>query len=166
MFSNYFRRISQYSTLRFILEVTALAFLSRFIIVLPVVIVLSIFNVNLGTPNIEVLNIEAQFWHTVFVAVIIAPFIETIIFQWFPLQIFKLFRIPGFIAIIITTYIFAYAHLNDGLINFIGMLPIGLLFVWAFYVRKKRSLINAFFSVFAIHSFTNLLATFIYLISN
>ncbi len=166
MFSNYFRRISQYSTFRFIAEVTALAFISRFIIVLPVVLLLTVFHVDLGIPNIEILQIEDQFWITVFVAVIIAPLIETVIFQWFPLLIFKLLRIPGFIAIIITTYIFAYAHLDDGLINFIGMLPIGLLFVWAFYVRKKKSLIDAFFSVFLIHAFTNLLATVIYVFGN
>lgn len=164
MFSSYFLRISNYSTFRFILEVTALAFLSRFILVLPIALLLSIFSVDLGKPNIEVLEIENQFWQNVFIAVIIAPIIETIIFQWFPLTIFKLLRVPSIITLIITTYIFAYAHLDDGLINFIGMLPIGLLFVWAFYVRRRISVFNAMFTVFAIHSLTNALAVTLFIL--
>ncbi len=163
MISSYFRRIANYSTIRFILEVTALAFVSRFLIVLPVVIILSLFGVDMGSPNIERLDLENNFTETVIFAVIVAPFVETLLFQLLPLKVLKFFRVPLYMAVFFTTLIFAYVHLDDGLINFIGMIPIGSLFVWSFVVREKKSLFNAIFSVFIIHSLTNLLATVIYL---
>lgn len=166
MFSSYFQRIAKYPTFRFILEVTALAFVSRFFIVLPVAIILSVIGIDLGASNIESLNLSKNFVSEIFYAVILAPFIETLLFQWLPLKILRFLRIPLYLAIISTTLLFAYFHLDDGLINFIGMLPIGFLFVWAFVVRQKYSTRQAIFAVFMIHALTNLLATVIYLMSN
>lgn len=164
MLANYFRRISNYTTFRFILEVTALTFISRFIIVLPIVLILTTLGVDVGEANIDNLDLQNKFLETIFFAVVIAPFLETLIFQFLPLKLFKLLRIPIELSIFITTLIFAYVHLDDGLINFIGMLPIGFLFVWSFVVRDKRSTYNAIFTVFVIHALTNLLATVIYLL--
>lgn len=165
MFSSYFTRISKYPTFRFILEVTSLAFLSRFFLVLPAAVFLSAFGVDLGTVNIEKLQLDEEFIPTVMYAVVIAPFIETLVFQWIPLSVLRFIRIPVTVAIILTTLLFAYAHLEDGLINFIGMLPIGFLFVWAFIVRQRKSKWNAIFTVYVIHGLTNLFATVLYLLS-
>lgn len=166
MISSYFRGVAGYPSIRFIIEVTALAFVSRFILVLPVVILLSAIGVDVGMANIDRLDLENKFVETVFFAVIIAPLLETIIFQLLPLKLFKILRLPVNLAIFITTLIFAYAHLEDGLVNFIGMIPIGFLFVWSFVVRERKSTSNAIFTVYIIHALTNLLATAIYLLSN
>lgn len=166
MISSYFKRIANYTPVRFIIEVTSLAFVSRFFIVLPVAFILALVGFDLGSVNIETLNLTTEFWRTVLLAVIIAPFVETLIFQLVPLTFFRLIRVPSVIAIILSTFLFAYAHLDDGLINFIGMIPIGFLFVWAFTVRQKRSVKEAIFVVFMIHALTNFLATILYLLSN
>lgn len=163
MISSYFKSITQYSTLRFILEVTALAFVSRFVIVIPAALILSALGVDLGNPNIVAFNFNKDFIPLLLYICVIAPFIETLIFQWIPLTIFKWLHFNINIAIIITTLIFAYAHLYEGLINFVGMIPIGFLLVWAFSVRRNKSTWNAIFTTFAIHGLTNLTATILYL---
>ncbi len=152
-----------YSTWRFIVEITVLAFLSRFFIVFPTAIILYSLGINLGNANIEHFDFSKHIFQTLFFVTVIGPFIETILFQVIPISILKLLRFPARIILFITTLIFALAHLEDGLINFIGMLPIGFLFNWSFFVRSKKSFFEAFFVVFVIHGLTNLLAIILYI---
>lgn len=164
MLKKYFRRIETYSNVRFILEVTALAFVSRFLLTLPVAIILALIGFQLGDPNITMFDLKHDLIPVSLYLIVIAPFMETLLFQLLPIKVLDLFfpRAYYLLKIAVVTLIFAYAHLNEGLINFIGMLPIGFLFVWSFTVKQKQSVRLAVLSVFIIHALTNLLATLMY----
>ncbi len=164
--TSYFNKIQTYSSLRFIVEVTILAFLSRFIIVFPTAFILLFLGINIGSPNIDSYDFQNDIVFLLFFITIIGPLIETVIFQLIPISLLHFLRLPTWFILIVITLIFAAAHLEDGLINFIGMIPIGFLFNYAFWVRKKHSVGKAFFEVFIIHGLTNLLAILMYLITS
>ncbi len=164
MFSAYFKKLQDYPSFRFIVEVSALTLVSRYLLVVPVVILLTIFNVDTGTPNMDVYKVgQDPFWLFIDL-VLLGPLLETWLLQWLPLRVLRLIRIPETLSIWITTIVFAFLHLETGLVNFIGTLPIGYLLVWSYVVRQKKSGWKAFWIVFAIHALTNLFPFFIYVL--
>lgn len=163
MFSAYFTKLQRYSTVRFILEIAALTVISRYFIVVPVVIVLTILGVDTGTPNMDVYKVGREPVGLFFDLIIIGPFLETWLFQWLPLKLFSLLKLPEYIRIWLTTIIFALLHLDTGLVNFIGTVPIGYLLAWAYVVRQNQAK-RAFWVVFVIHALTNLFPFLIYLL--
>lgn len=165
MIIRYFKKIQNYDDLRFIIEITALAFLSRFFIALPIEIILEILGVKLGNPNIYNYNFAKDIWNIILYICVIAPFIETILFQLLPIKILEFIKTPKTLILIITTAVFSYAHYHEGLINAIGMIPMGFLFAWAYLVRQKKSWWKALLIVTLIHGLSNFIATILYLIS-
>lgn len=165
MIITYFKKIQNYDDIRFIIELTALAFLSRFFIALPVEIFLDILGVKLGNPNIYSFNFTKDIWNILLYICVIAPFIETILFQMLPIRILEFIKIPKTLILIITTAVFSYAHYHEGLINAIGMIPMGFLFAWSYLVRQKDSWWKALLIVVIIHGLSNFIATMLYLLS-
>lgn len=167
MISSYFKNLEHHKTPGFIAEVTTLAFISRFIISFPAILIVSLLGFNLGRPNIDMFEFgnQTQTIIELIYICIIGPFIETIIFQLIPIKVLQFFRINVPITIFLTTLLFAYAHLHEGLVNFVGIMPISFLLVWAFVVRQKISTKNALFSVFFIHGLTNFIAAVLYLVT-
>jgi hypothetical protein len=163
---SYFKKLSEYSPLRFILEASALTIVSRYLIVLPMLIILSIFAIDTGIPNLDIYKVDTHPLTLFLELCILGPLLETWLLQWLPLKILKIFRLNDTARIIINSLLFAYLHLDTGgIINLVGTLPIGFLLNWGFIVQqKKRGTWKAFLIIFAVHGLTNFFPFLTYLL--
>lgn len=125
-------------------------------------------GINLGQENDSILSIpkNMQFILTIF----IAPLIETVFFQYFPIvltlkTLLKVKIISSYskkhyyFAIIISSFLFALIHTFNIVYFFVAFfmgLYLGYITVISEFVREKR--VNVFISVGLIHTILNLMA--------
>jgi membrane protease YdiL (CAAX protease family) len=89
---------------------------------------------------------------------LLAPFIETLIFQFIPIEFLKRFINKDLTVIIISSLLFGVAHyfnhylIRDILLTFFS----GLVLAISYVLAKKRSDLNAFIAVSLIHLGYNL----------
>ena len=163
----YYKRCLGYSRIRFILELAFLSLAVRIIIVLIIgVLVYLQFNMNsipLGkTKDFTYLNHEYPFF--VITIGFIVPFIETFT-QWIPIVLLKKITNNYLIIIILTALLFSFFHYSYGILYAILMFPSGLALSWSFYCKYKKSLREAYFATFAIHSIHNFVSIFLIILS-
>lgn len=163
MTSSYFRRLQNRSDIRFVAEMALLTVGSRFFLAFPALLLLESVGVNTGTPNIDVYKVGQTPLALFMTLCLFSPAIETILFQWLPVKILSLFGANTFVQIFFPAIVFAFAHVDVGLINFIGNIPIGLLLTWAFVVKQRKSTWTGLWVTFAIHALSNLFPFLIYL---
>lgn len=89
-------------------------------------------------------------------SVIIAPIVETFIFQFLIIEILLLFKVKHFAIIVISGLLFAVAHFYN-LAYILAIVFPGLLFAW-YYLYLKVHKKNAFLSVTLLHACSNLFA--------
>ncbi len=123
----YLNRCAQYSTWRYMLEMTFLMFLSK----TAVFIVAAPFLVAASSPKALSTTTEQIAVHgttfLVITAVIVAPLAETFIAQLLPIELLSLCT-KSLVAINIgSTLFFSYLHYDEGLINALSMIPIGII---------------------------------------
>ncbi|MFZ5425139.1 MAG: type II CAAX prenyl endopeptidase Rce1 family protein [Patescibacteria group bacterium] len=153
----FFQNLSQKSNSKFILYLTLIAFLGK----LPVLIVSdTLFHlVGLGA-LVELLEYAQvpEITSTDFVlGVLVAPFIETIIGQWIPINLIGIFFKQDKLKIIGSALVFMLIHF-PAVTFFPAAFFVGLLFSWAWLQKRKVSLSKAFWTVTFIHALHNLLA--------
>jgi len=144
---------------RFFVRIPAFAFILLF---LAVSVVTGIITTFLPEPIIENPFTIDDKWMEIFVVLIVAPIIETLIFQSLIVELVCKFikrpRNSFYIALILSALAFALSHtysISYFVFTFIG----GLILALAYYIGRYRKE-NAFLLVFIIHSLYNL-STFI-----
>ncbi len=93
-----------------------------------------------------------------FMGLILAPFLESFLFQYLPIRLFQYFEKPYFtsIGIIISALVFAASHYYSWAYMFVTFF-VGLAFAWL-YLFGKNNFNNGFVSIVLIHAGMNALA--------
>lgn len=149
--------------LTLVLQITVFLFLSTFVI-LPMLILNPNADINhaLAFLNFNQEIITEATSHTkmapyaMFFAIIIAPLMETVIFQIFPIWIASFFTKKRYILVLTSAILFALAHVYPLLILYI--FPGGVILAWTYVLlRKKVGGFKAYFLTAIIHALFNLI---------
>ena len=104
-------------------------------------------------------NFDNQSWPDILIfGILLAPIIETIIFQvgiYHILNIIPFFRDYNNRIILIGGLIFGLSHAYN-IIYIISVIPAGMILMYAYIVRQKKN--DAFLSVYSIHLICNIIA--------
>jgi len=150
------------------LEMTCVMFLSK----LTVFLIAAPFVVAASSPKALSTTTEQIAAHgsavLIWVAVIIAPPTETILLQMFPIMVLSLFTRSIVTINLGSTLVFSYFHFDEGLINALSMLPVGIILAATFlrFQREKSGYKNYLYSIIAttaLHAIHNGIAVGLYL---
>ena len=160
LIKRYYRHSVNYSRTRFILELAFASLILKIILgFIIVIIAVSVFNkphVTFGSDSdFHYRNYEYSLLITS--VGIIIPFFETFT-QWLSIAIMKKITRNYLVIILFTAFLFASLHISYSILYAIIMIPSGLALSWSFYCKLKKSLAEAFFITFAIHSIHNMLS--------
>jgi len=127
------------------------------ILTIPIKIVFDI----IGIPDNEYGGIDFDKYgivKIVFLALILAPIVETLIFQLIPILLSQRFikNIPNIIGITISTIIFSWMHLSYSIWYAIGVIPIGFLLAKTYIIFQERKE-SSFWITTSVHSLRNLI---------
>ncbi len=161
-FKNYFNNAKHYSSVRFILEMTALVFLSKIVFS---IIIFAIFNINSDLEGVRLTEEDIKtygYFSTLILASIIAPLVETPLGQMLPIWITSKFTNKDSLKIITSAIFFSALHwpIQDIIVAF----PATIIFAWVYVTKRKISLKAAFINTALIHSLHNFIASLLYLI--
>lgn len=156
----YYRKTLEYSAIRYIAEYITLITLFKLIFVF--------IGLTIGefiSDDYSELQLEKKYEHQesnstelLIISVLIAPFIETILYHWIPIYLLKKITNNYFIVILLTGVLFASAHLSYDILYAFSMFPYGIIFSWIFYCKYKKSVWSALLYTTAIHSGVNLIS--------
>lgn len=143
------------SMLPFSLVLAAYVYVLRLVPVIIVAMVVLVTETNL--PVIDV----SWYW-----PIIIAPIVETLVFQWLPIGVaFRLTsRAP--VALWVSTVLFSIAHYDAGVLTMIIAAPAGLVLAWAFIVQRDKGVWPALLATALVHMWVNLAALGLRLVTN
>lgn len=104
---------------------------------------------------------------TFLLLVIVAPLLETIIFQFLILEFFRMLRVNPYLAISISGLAFGLVHYFNSycFFEFTAAILTGLLWAYLYVTAKERKGVSAFLLIVSIHAFENLLAFILTIIS-
>ncbi len=85
--------------------------------------------------------------------ILVAPLFETMLFQYVPIKMASLFSSRPTVLVIVSAIVFALWHSNR--IQSIGVIPGGIILSYAFVMKSRESLGNAFCVTAAIHMLHN-----------
>lgn len=155
----FFKYIHNYlqnlSTIRFIIIMVLLTF----IVLLPFAPLFYLYEKHIGQmgePSIVTGTLRIKF----IAGSVLAPILETIIFQYGVIEILsslKFFKEKNIVIAIISAALFGVSHSYSYLYIFYGFL-IGLLLAYSYLTYKKKK-ISAFWVVFWIHCIRNTIST-------
>jgi membrane protease YdiL (CAAX protease family) len=130
----------------------------NFIILIPIIDFLTYFNIS----DNEIGGIDPinwSIWELFFLVVILAPPVETLVGQSFPIKLIQ--RIFGKrfnpIAFITSAIIFSLMHFGYSIWYCLIILPMGILLAQTFIIFQKRKE-SSFWVTTAVHSLRNLIA--------
>jgi len=155
IFDKITKRISNLSTIKFIIVMILSSYI-LFVPMLPILIPIMYFSMNnnmyvdLDMPNIfEISNIVT--------VIILAPLIETLLFQAIPIILLeKIIREKTLLIIVISGILFGLAHYpNIGVMLTTSI--IGMLLTYSYYIYREKGK-NAYMVVVLIHSGRNIIA--------
>lgn len=156
----YYRHTLGYSRTRFIIENTFLGFILQLVVGLIIVVIATeLFNVTTlpPGPNKDLYSNKISYSLFIILTVFIAPFFETSA-QWIPIAILKKLSNNFVLIILFAAILFTTMHLSYGILYALTIFPSGLILSWSFYCKYKRSLLEAYFITFTIHSISNLIS--------
>ncbi len=116
-------------------------------------------------PNLNIDSADLKEPTLLFIeSVVIAPFIETVIFQFLPIELSNylqqviLKKAYPIVGILISATLFGFAH-NYNLSYQINAFFMGLFFGYLYHIRKDQEIFGSFFFIWLLHSINNLLAS-------
>lgn len=111
--------------------------------------------VNIYDPSIlDVFNFKSL--HEAFIlSVLIGPLLETFLFQYLIIETLCKFKLNNNLIIWISAILFALTH-NYNLIYLLAAIFPGILYASYYLYLKKENRKNIFFTIYALHSLTNL----------
>ena len=152
----YFNQTKKYSTLRFILELSATAFFLKVVAITLAIPILSFF----GVPVESNLELEKSFLDdplpmATALIILFATF-ETFIGQMLILWFAKKISDDVSFRLLLSALVFALLHVEPIIIA--AVFPIGLVLAWAYLVYREKSRWSAIWVTTAIHVIHNLFA--------
>ncbi len=153
---NYFHRTEKYNVVRFITEMSVLAFLLKLVAITIAIPIFAYFGVSTETNlDLEKSFLEDPLWQAVPLIILFAGF-ETIIGQMFVLWLSKKISKDLSFRLLCSALVFALLHVEPILIA--AVFPIGIVLAWAYVLYREKSLWSAVWVTTAIHVVHNLFA--------
>ncbi len=107
--------------------------------------------------HIQVLTVPYDLFVRFFLLVLIAPFLETLIFQFLIIEGLSKLKAKPLIVVSVSAALFSLAH-GYNVVYIVAVFPAGLLFGYYYYILRTEDKAIAFLSVVALHAAFNLLA--------
>src|SRR5690606_23023981 len=102
---------------------------------------------------------------TFFLAVVLLPFIETLIFQYLVFYIGRKLNVKEYVTIFLSTFFFVLAH-QYNIVYFVVTIFSCFIYAYAFYyISKKSNNLTAFLFIGLLHVLNNLIAFIMALVS-
>jgi membrane protease YdiL (CAAX protease family) len=155
----YLQRTREYSTWRFILEFTFLAFPLKMLFVLPYVAL----GGEMGSTTQAAYKGDPL--QLFILACVAAPLVETILGQWLPIRAVWFFSKRWPVLLGVSTVLFAAMHLYVGFSGFLATFPVAFLLAWSFLVHREYSRWKAYWVTSAIHALHNFITVILFLMS-
>jgi len=108
------------------------------------------------------LNVDKHWLYQLILAVILAPFLETLLFQKIPIDLGSFFQIKIFnrvypiFNVLLSSFVFALIH-PYSIGYFVFTFLFGLIFSYVYVVRSNYTYFSSFTTVCILHFFWNLL---------
>lgn len=96
--------------------------------------------------------------------VLIAPIVETLVFQWLPIGVASRLTSRTAVALWVSTILFSVAHYDEGILTMIIAAPAGIVLAWAFVVQRDKGVWPALSATALVHMWVNLTALAIRLV--
>ena len=156
----YLAHTRSYTAMRFICEMTLLAWFLKTLVTLPISLtVLLIYGDPAVWQNPQQAAFAARPLANAMLALAIAPLFETMLGQWGPIATVGQWTSRPQPALAAATLFFAGLHLVSWDVTIvIATLPVGFVLAWSFLVWQRRSLLHALGMTAAIHAFHNAIA--------
>jgi hypothetical protein len=146
--------------MRFIFEMTLLAWFLKIVITLPISLtVLFVYGDPGVWQNPQQAAFAARPLTNMLLALAVAPLLETLMGQWAPIALIQQWTPRQSLALAAATLFFAGLHiLAWNMMIVIATLPAGLVLAWSFLVWQRHSLVHAMGVTVAIHTLYNMIA--------
>lgn len=148
----YMRRAARYSNRRFIVELLILSYVLKIAGSLPLFFLPDEAFAIVQKPDDMPVAVFVLF------ALVLAPVLETVIFQWFLLWVASLFTAKLTWRIGVSAFIFALAHVPDSPLIACAVFFPGLVFAMSFLVKRRESRWRGFWVTGTIHALHNVIA--------
>lgn len=158
--NRYRKRLTVLSAKTLLLELTVLSFVLKFIPGL----LMGLFVSEPFQTTTEVQLEHQSELYVVFMAVIVAPPLETIIGQWIPILIVSFFTRKLYYQLTIPAVLFGLMHIYAGWASVLIILFPGLVFTLCFISQQERSLWQAYWTTTVLHAVHNLISLLVYFI--
>lgn len=157
---NYFEKTKHYSIVRYVFEITAVAYFLKFLTIFIWVPIEGILYLLLGyIPNLGQNapdDIDQYNTYALITFFTLVPLFETFTGQLIPMWFVSFFTKRVIIKILVSSIFFALLHVQPFLI--ITIFPAGVLLAWTYIIYQKKSWKHAFFVTSAVHGLHNLVA--------
>ena len=150
---DYFRKLEKASTIRFIIVLALIAFFSKIPMGMIGAMIIEIFGLDnpLYSSSLQTPTLTAG---DIFLAIVIAPILETLIAQMAPIELLSKFTKNTKVLIISSATVFMLFHYP--VIEFFpSAFVVGLVLAWAWIVKRPLGLGKTFLIVTLIHSLHN-----------
>lgn len=158
LIENYFQRVEKYPTLRFILELTALTFLTKIIFIIIGGIIFTTLGVSTATDDTFEKEILQHGWIVAAVLISLFAAFETLTGQWLIIWLVSKIAKNIWIIVLASATVFSLLHVLPILI--ISVFPIGVILAWSFIIKRKIGKWQAFWVTTTIHTLHNLIVEF------
>lgn len=157
---NYFERTKKYSLVRFVLELTVVAFGLKILSSILWTIIENILHTTLGRipelgQNMPE-DIKIYTLATLVLFVTVGPALETLLGQALPMRVVEAFTKSKTAKILVSGIFFASLHYYPFLI--VNVFPVGLILAWSYLYHRQTSFARAFWVTTSIHALHNLIA--------
>lgn len=156
---SYFRNTQKYSTVRFILELTLLAFTLKMLFIILFGSLFTMLGINIETSDVFERELVSYGWISAFILVILFAAFETLTGQWFVIWLTAKITRSNRIKILASATVFALLHVEPMLIA--AVWPIGIILAWSFLSKSKKSKLEAFWVTTTIHVLHNAFVLFL-----
>ena len=107
---------------------------------------------------------DRGFWVTFIAGIFIAPLLETLIHQWFPIWLAIKVTHRPVVAVWFSTVLFGVGHLHAGVYGFVATIGVGFFLAVTFLYARQFSYKRAYWMTAAIHAALNGIALAVSLI--
>jgi hypothetical protein len=153
-FINYFRNTQHYSKIRFIAEMTVLAFVLKLIFGIGYFLTTGDTGEQIDQGFDDIL---AKGWIFTIIFITIFAAAETFIGQWLIIYLTSKFTNNIYIKLFTSAIFFSLLHVDPILI--VTIFPVGIIFAWSFILYRRQSRWAGFWVTTLIHIIQNLIAT-------